>query len=371
MCKGFESHSKNNPSGDSMKKSISNILSIRMAGAVLVAAGLLLTGCDAPTSALSDVESSDTADDVALSAGGDSIDDLTETLAVELEMTAKQQASINQAAIDADMQRHAAPGVRAGRLWYLSARLQQFLSERQKEKLFRIAAHHADGQLHKLVGVYAPCTIHRPGDTDHPRLVRIHLIADLLSDEQRSQIEEIRARYGAEIQAIQERAEQGDLTREEALEQIRGLVDSSETEIRAVLSADQIATLDERLSAAGPDAENHLAHSRRAMIDALGLRDTQVDVLDALHRTQCEAFETLIRRLHAEEITREEFKEGLKRLVSAKLSVYGDVLGERQFEAAKIHDALLVINARRYVNHVVGGTNARPDAVTDAVTGTR
>lgn len=354
MCKGFESHSEHNSWGESMMKSISNVCSIRFAGAILVAAGLLLTGCDTPTSALSDVESSATADDLALVADGDSIDDLTGMLAVELDMTAKQQASI-----DADMQRHAASGVRAGRLWYLSVRLQNFLDERQKAKLFRVAAHHADRQLHKLVGVYAPCTVHRVEDSDHPRFIRIHLIADLLSDEQRSQIEEIRARYGGEIRAVRERAAQGDISREDALEQIRRLMEASESEIRAVLSADQIAVLEERLSADGADVDNHLAQSRRAMIDALDLRDAQVDRLDALHRTQCEAFEALIRRLHAEEITRDEFREGLRRLVSAKLSSYGDILGERQFEAAKIHDALLVVNARRYINHITGGQSHR------------
>ncbi|NNF04643.1 MAG: hypothetical protein HKN17_09260 [Rhodothermales bacterium] len=340
-----------------MKKSISHLLAVRFAAVALLSAGLLLTGCDSPTSALSDTESAFEDGNTSLEGGGGSIDDLTQTLVQELDMTADQQASI-----DADMQRHAVHDLRAGKLWYLSVRLQHFLTDRQKEKLFRIAAHHADRQLHKLVGVYAPCVVPRPDESDHPRLIRIHLIADLLSDEQRSQIEEIRARFSAETLAIRERVQQGDLSQEEGAEQMRQLAEATQAEILAVLSPEQIAALEERLSAVGPDYETHLALNRRAMIDALNLRDAQVERLDVLHRMQCEDFRSLLGRLHAEEITREEFREGRKRLVHVKLSAYGDVLGESQFEAAKIHDALLVVNARRFINHLTDGT----DAVTDA-----
>ncbi|MEX2401169.1 MAG: hypothetical protein WD423_10385 [Rhodothermales bacterium] len=323
--------------------------SVRLAAALLLA-GFVLTGCEAPTSALIDAETSSTLEEAALSTA-----DLTMTLTQELNLTPEQQASIH-----ADMQRHGSPDVTPGNLWYLSARLQGYLDERQKEKLFRIASRLDDRQLHKLVGVYAPCIIERPGDEDRPRPIRFHLIADLLSDEQRSQIEEIRASYSARIRALNEEVQEGTLTREGAVEQIRSLHEAAEAEIRAILSDDQIAALEEREAARGRHPENHVQFNRDAMIAALDLRDVQVAELDALHRTQCEALEALVRELHAEEITRDAFKEGLERLVRAKLSSYDEIMNEDQFTTSKIHDALVIVNARRYVNHVAGVGAGRP-----------
>jgi hypothetical protein len=81
-----------------------------------------------------------------------------------------------------------------------------------------------------------------------------------------------------------------------------------------------------------------------------------VAALDELHRGQCSALQELVDGVRNGRITREEYHDRLERLVGAKVKAYGEILVEEQVEIAQIHDALLVINARRFIHWVAGGS---------------
>lgn len=328
-----------------MKSFIKKIVPLAM-----VAWAVVLVGCDAPTTALVESEALE-----ELYTESFASENLTSILTEELELSTAQLSTLQ-----VEMNRRDRPEKSPGSLWFVSVRLQEHLSERQKEKLFRVAARQRDGHLRKLVGVYGPCVVGRPVDDEYPERLPIRLILDVLTDEQLEAAAQIRERYRNQIAEIREQLRAGEISREEATRRVKSLHDALAEEIRELLTEDQIAALRERLAARGDKVADHVAHNRRAMIEALGLGDDQIAALDELHRSQCSSLGELIRKARAGEITRVELKNGVERLVIQKIEAYERILESKQLEAAKIHDALLVINARRFVHHV---TDHRP--VTD------
>jgi len=301
--------------------------------AVIAAAVILLSGCEGV------VDSTDSS--VFASA------DLAATLTQELDLSDTQQASLQ-----VEMERHDNPDVNPGGLWYVAVRLQENITERQATKLFLLADRFKLQHLNKLVGVYGPCLIERPGVPDR---IPFHLIADVLTDEQQAEAEEIRSRYQEQFETIREQVRSGDLSQEDAEEQLKALHDAMAEEIRGVLTEEQVTVLEERIAARGEQAEAHLELLKAAMIDALGLNEDQIALLDELQRTQCEALQGFVDQVQAGEITREEFRNEVEGLVNTKLEAYVGILDDEQLEGAKIHDALLVVNARRFIHYVAGG----------------
>ena len=306
---------------------------LRSIPALIAAAVILLSGCEGV------VDSTDTSELASA--------DLAATLTQELDLSETQQASLQ-----VEMERHDHPDVNPGGLWYVAVRLQDSITERQEAKLFRLANRLMLEHLNKLVGVYGPCLIQRADVSDR---IPFHLIADLLTDQQQAEVEEIRSRYHEQFESIREQVRSGDLTPEDAEEQSKALHDAMADELRGSLTEEQLAILEERIAARGEEVEAHRELIKAAMIDALGLTETQVEALDELQVAQCEALQVLVDQVQAGEIAREEFRSELELLVQAKLDAYAGILDAEQLEGAKIHDALLVVNARRFIHHVAGG----------------
>ena len=118
-----------------------------------------------------------------------------------------------------------------------------------------------------------------------------------LSEEQLAQLKEIRDSYAPELTAIRDAVRDGSLSREESVERLEAIRESMHEAMQGILTADQIALLEEHRSEA--EARRAEAESRReamrsqweerrqveraAMISALGLTVEQVAALDALN----------------------------------------------------------------------------------------
>lgn len=265
------------------------------APALLAACMLPLVGCESPTGVLLDSERGAGAT-IPMESGA--IADFSSMLTQELELSAVQRSELQR---EIDERGH--PDQAPGNLWFVSARLQQMLTERQMTMLFNVAVRLRGDHLRKLVGVYGPCTFPSSGDEGEP---------------ERRTTSVTNRRLGAGGGGN----ERGD--------------------------------------------DGLLVQNRRAMIAALGLADAQIDGLDQLHRTQCGATAEIVRRARAGERSRDEVLAALDRLVTAKVDAYERILDREQLETATIHDGLLVVNARRYVHHVAnrhheGQTTDRPE----------
>lgn len=318
---------------------------LRTAPLVLIGAVVALSACEVPTASLVDSDL-----DTEIFAATD----LSTLLTQELDLSTEQAGTVQST-----MQIHDRPERNPGSLWFVSTRLQDVLSERQKEKLFRLSSRARDRHVLKLIGVYAPCMVDRSGDEPSPRGIAIHLIADILTEEQLAAATEIRARYAEAIRSVREQMRSGELTREEAAAQLEELHDALVAEILGLLTQEQIDVLRQRIADRGEDVAAHVANNKRAMIEALGLSETQTSVLDELHRDQCAELQVILDAAHDGDATRQRIRAALEELIGEKMTAYERILDREQFEAAKIHDALLVINARRFLHHVKNRVNDR------------
>ncbi|MGB5674319.1 MAG: hypothetical protein WBO43_07200 [Gemmatimonadota bacterium] len=118
-----------------------------------------------------------------------------------------------------------------------------------------------------------------------------------LSEEQLAQLKKIRNSYAPELTAIRDAVRDGSLSREESVERLEAIREAMHEAMQGILTADQIALLEEYRSEA--EARRSEAESRReamrsqweerrqaeraAMISALGLTVEQVAALDALN----------------------------------------------------------------------------------------
>jgi hypothetical protein len=118
-----------------------------------------------------------------------------------------------------------------------------------------------------------------------------------LSDEQLERLKEIRESYAPELVAIRDGIRNGSLSREEAGERLGAIRGAMHEAMRGILTADQVALLEEHRSEA--EARRSEAEARReemrsqreerrraeraAMISALELTEEQVAALDALN----------------------------------------------------------------------------------------
>lgn len=344
---------------------------------LLAAAALVFSACDLPTSSIDALDEAAGAVDQLTgdivpglgspsgsAAGFDAPEyasaELAAFLSDELDLTSDQQASLQTAIEPAESGSHIRTGdryhVRSRGLWFLAARLEAFLTDHQEATLFRAASHYADQHPEKLVGVYETCRHTGSGGLRGTRDVPFSMILSLLTREQRAEVAELRAAYQERAEAIRRMVQSGEMTRREALHALATLNEALMDAILALLSEEQIAALRERISGSDQDGAGGLAVLRAAMIDALGLRERQVGALDLLHREQCGTFQTLQEAAQHGRITREEYYRGLERLAEAKKEAYASILTRSQFAIAEIHDALLVINARRFIRWVGEGS---------------
>ena len=117
-----------------------------------------------------------------------------------------------------------------------------------------------------------------------------------LSDEQLEQVKEIRESHAPELTAIRDGIRDGSLSREEAGERLKAIREAMHEAMQGILTADQIALLEEHRSEA--EARRSESEARReemrsqweerrqaeraAMISALELTEEQVAALDAV-----------------------------------------------------------------------------------------
>lgn len=158
-----------------------------------------------------------------------------------------------------------------------------------------------------------------------------------LTEEQRTQIRAVLESHQAELDAFREEFRGSDLSREEMRSRAESVHEAIRAEIEPLLTQEQRDQLQERESrfeerrvTAGEHRE--AARERReaehtAMIDALGLTDEQIEVLDALREGRSGG------SARAGDESRSEVRE-------AHRAVMAEVLTEEQQEIVTLHRAL-------------------------------
>ncbi|MEM9997619.1 MAG: hypothetical protein AAF809_07945 [Bacteroidota bacterium] len=276
--------------------------------AVLLALGLLLTGCDSSEAATEGMTS----------------DTVTLASAVTGVATDAGASSDDLVAAARDFEgRHLEPGT----LWYVAAEVHGRLTPEQLTRLEaklderRAALEDRRGDTDgRPRGPRGPGGPGGPGGPEGGLFARV-LTGDLaLTDVQQTAIDAIRETYHAEFEALRA----SDLADEERRAQAKELAEAMKAEIDAELTEAQLAALAAHKAERKAEHEARRAAEHAAMAAALALTDAQQTDLDAL-RAEMEA--------QRGTVDREEARAAFK-------TAFAEILDDTQEEIVTVHAAL-------------------------------
>ncbi|WP_456424621.1 Spy/CpxP family protein refolding chaperone [Rhodocaloribacter sp.] len=301
--------------------------SIRRGGILLALALVLVAACD--TTAPEAQENG--AEDATLQA-------VAEALTTELDLSAAQVQEITGV-----LTRHEGEGV--GALWYVAAELQERLTEEQKARLFARAAERREAFRARMAEG-------APGHLRGQRRMRRAgaffrgamegPLAELLTEEQKAALAEVRARRQEAMRALIEQKRDGTLTPEAFREQMKSLFEDVKAEVGALLTEEQKAALEAR-RAEGREALRARAGERlEAMAEALELTPEQETTLRELRETHRAAMKAFMEEAKAGERDREEIRAAVAEMRAAQRAEMAEALTDRQEEIVRLHRILTV-----------------------------
>jgi molecular chaperone GrpE (heat shock protein) len=285
---------------------------------------------------------------------------MTETLTAELQLSSAAAADVQGTMTDVNT----VDRVR-GWKWKLASRLQTVLTTEQKERLFNLTERFEERDVFGLVCFVGPRGLagpdwHYRADFKN-RLHVLRLISDLLSAEQIEQIRAIENRYHAAVRELIASARAGNITREEFRTELSSLIESVTAEIRALLTDEQIAALEEILAERKQSFEEVVAAMKAAMYEALEATVEQIDAVESLCDRLTTSKDALFAQFVAGELTREELKSALNELNEIEKEQLMVVLDSKQMEIVLIHKALTLrsrrIDMRRHRDRATGDFN--------------
>lgn len=307
------------------------------------------SACESPTAANED------------DAFGDAtLQELSESLSADLNLSPAQQQDMNEALARLGGSNNPGGDRDPGFLWELAAELQATLTDEQLERLLERASNRGGqggpGGAGFDRGRGGQGGFGGPGGRGQrpDSLGRPDPFANLtnpLTDDQIAAIEAIRESFADQRETLIESFRNGDIERDAFHTQMQELHDAMKAEIEGVLTADQLAELEQLRAEREAEREAERAEreaemeARRDSVQAvmtavLGLTADQVTELDVLHADQQAAREALREQVEAGDLTREEAQAAMEALKADFDTALQSILTEEQYEIVQIHNAL-------------------------------
>ena len=219
-----------------------------------------------------------------------------------------------------------------GFLWKLAAELQQTLTEEEKNNIFT-----------KLEEVKEKGK-DREKDADKGRGKKdggaLRVIYSVLTDDQKPQFDAIMEEFRSGMDAIFASIKAGEMTREEAKAEIESMEETMKSAIDALLTDDQKAQLEQMRADRNAEKKAYMVSVRQAKIDALGLTDDQITAIEAARAETKAAMEALKAQVESEDQTKEEAREAAKAIFEANKTAMDAIFTATQIEIIKIHKYL-------------------------------
>ncbi len=219
-----------------------------------------------------------------------------------------------------------------GFLWKLAAELQQTLTEEEKNNIFT-----------KLEEVKEKGK-DRGKDADKDRGKKdggaLRVIYSVLTDDQKPQFDAIMEEFRSGMDAIFASIKAGEMTREEAKAEIESMEETMKSAIDALLTDDQKAQLEQMRADRNAEKKAYMVSVRQAKIDALGLTDDQITAIEAARAETKAAMEALKAQVESEDLTKEEAREAAKAIFEANKTAMDAIFTTTQIEIIKIHKYL-------------------------------
>ena len=219
-----------------------------------------------------------------------------------------------------------------GFLWKLAAELQQTLTEEEKNNIFaRLEEVKEKGK-------------DREKDADKGRGKKdggaLRVIYSVLTDDQKPQFDAIMEEFRSGMDAIFASIKAGEMTREEAKAEIESMEETMKSAIDALLTDDQKAQLEQMRADRNAEKKAYMVSVRQAKIEALGLTDDQITAIEAARAETKAAMEALKAQVESEDQTKEEAREAAKAIFEANKTAMDAIFTATQIEIIKIHKYL-------------------------------
>lgn len=281
-------------------------------------------------------------------------EDLAAVVVADLGLSAAQQATVSSFAT-----KHGGATVEPGFSWRLAAQLQATLTEEQKQRLFeRVAAsirervRTGEGNGGASFGMHSR---HRQGG-QRGGGPGGGFLEGILTEEQRQQVEAIRATYREQIKAIRDGVDSGELTREQAREQVQAIHEAMRGEIDALLTEEQRQQIEAmRAEERQAEREARREQARDVRNEVLGLTDEEAAAFDAIMEAFREAASALREEMIAAGATRDEIHAAVQELKDQREAELEALLDDVQFEIVQLHEA---VRHRMRHHRAVGGGGA-------------
>jgi chromosome segregation ATPase len=132
----------------------------------------------------------------------------------------------------------------------------------------------------------------------------------------------------------------GEMTREEAKAEIESMEETMKSAIDALLTDDQKAQLEQMRADRNAEKKAYMESVRQAKIEALGLTDDQITAIEAARAETKAAMEALKAQVESEDQTKEEAREAAKAIFEANKTAMDAIFTATQIEIIKIHKYL-------------------------------
>ena len=237
-----------------------------------------------------------------------------------------------------------------GFLWKLAAELQQTLTEEEKNNIFaRLEEVKEKGK-------------DRGKDAGKDRGKKdggaLRVIYSVLADDQKPQFDAIMKEFRTGMDAIFSSIKAGEMTREEAKAEIESMEETMKSAIDALLTDDQKTQLEQLRADRKAEKKAYMEAVHQAKIEALGLTVDQIAAIETARAETKAAMEALKAQVESENLTKEEAREAAKAIFEANKTTMDAIFTATQIEIIKIHKYL---EMRWRHNKERGGKNGEKD----------
>ena len=245
-----------------------------------------------------------------------------------------------------------------GFLWKLAAELQQTLTEEEKNNIFaRLEEVKEKGKDRgKDAGKGRGESAGKDRGKKDGGALRV--IYSVLADDQKPQFDAIMKEFRTGMDAIFSSIKAGEMTREEAKAEIESMEETMKSAIDALLTDEQKTQLEQMRADRKAEKKAYMEAVHQAKIEALGLTVDQIAAIETARAETKATMEALKAQVESENLTKEEAREAAKAIFEANKTTMDAIFTATQIEIIKIHKYLEI---RWRHNKERGGKNGEKD----------
>jgi len=278
---------------------------------------MIVVGCDNPMR------------DNAVELDSAELQDFSSELAADLGLSKSSTEMVNGV-----LNRHGGGGKhrKPGFLWRVAGELSLKLSVEEKARLFE--------KMDEKEVLYFGGPKSKKGKSKKSAKSYFSHIKKVLTDDQKVTFKAIKIAYKEKFKGVYQQVKDGTLSKEDAKAQLDALKEAMKLEIENLLTEEQKAQIEQNKADGKAKRQAYRDSSKAVMIEVLGMSSDQVASFDAINTEAREAAKGLFEQVKNGDLDKESFRAALKNVFTEKNDKLEALFTDGQLEIIKIHKAL-------------------------------